>query len=242
MSVVSPKEKRTKNTSAEPLSVSIVIPTLNEAANISQAIEKAQRIKPCEIIVVDGGSHDGTLEHAKSADRRIGSPAGRSLQMNAGAEIASGDVLLFLHADCWLEQGAIEAVRRILQQPDVVGGCFRQKIESPGLFYRLLERGNSLRVKTLKWAYGDQGIFVRKEAFRQAGGFPPIKLMEDLYFIKKLKKLGKIALVDHPIHVSARRWKSKGVIGQTLRNWALISLAQCGVPPDRLARFYENVK
>jgi len=242
VTIASPKEIKTKISSTVPLSVSVVIPTLNEAGNISQAIAKAQQIKPLEVIVVDGGSQDGTLKKAEEADCCLVSPAGRSLQMNAGAEIARGDVLLFLHADCWLEEGAIEAIQRSLQQPEIVGGCFRQKIESPGLLYRMLERGNSFRVKMLKWAYGDQGIFVRNEVFLRVGGFPAIQLMEDLYLMKNLKRLGKIELVDHPITISARRWKAKGVARQTLRNWLLITLAQCGVSPDRLAWFYESVR
>ena len=110
------------------------------------------------------------------------------------------------------------------------------------LRYRLLEWGNGFRVKLLKWAYGDQGIFVRRSVFEQLGGFPDLRLMEDLFFMKQLKKQGRFLLLDARLHVSPRRWQQKGIIRQTLRNWTLITLAQCGVSPDRLANYYPHVR
>ena len=99
-----------------------------------------------------------------------------------------------------------------------VGGCFRQSIDAPGFRYRLLEWGNALRVKACTWAYGDQGIFVRREIFEQIGGFPTLGLMEDLYFMKRLKRTGRFALLDAKIHTSPRRWEQAGIIRQTARN------------------------
>ena len=224
------------------LSLSVIIPTLNEADRIAALIEQTRQLGPCEIVVVDGGSEDGTAQQARDADLVLNSPPGRALQQNAGAAASRGDVLLFLHADCRLSPGSFEAIREVLQQSGVVAGCFRQHIEADGLRYRLLERGNALRVKMWKWAYGDQGIFVRREIFERLGGFPELDLMEDLFFMRRLKRFGRIALLDGPLHVSARRWQQSGVLRQTLRNWMLTGLAVCGVSPNRLARFYPHVR
>ena len=115
-------------------------------------------------------------------------------------------------------------------------------IDAAGWKYRWLERGNAARVRWLGWAYGDQGIFVRRSVFESLGGFPDWKLMEDLYFIKRLRRAGRFVPLDAPILVSARRWQKAGLVRQTLRNWILLTLAHLGVPPDRLARFYPQVR
>ncbi|MBT6155009.1 MAG: glycosyltransferase family 2 protein [Planctomycetaceae bacterium] len=223
--------------------ISIIIPTLNEADRIADVVGRAQALgDDCEVIVVDGGSDDATMSCAQAADICLQVPQGRASQQNAAVQTATGDVLLFLHADCWLEEGALQAVRLALADESIVGGCFRQAIEAAGMRFRLLEWGNALRVKTCKWAYGDQGIFIRRDIFESLGGFPDVRLMEDLLLMKRLKKVGRIALLEQRIHVSARRWQQRGVIRQTLRNWSLIILAQCGVSPNRLAGFYPHVR
>jgi len=222
--------------------ISIIIPTLNEADRIAELIESTRALGECEIVVVDGGSSDDTLNLAQAADLCLTAPQGRAVQQNAGAAASHGEVLLFLHADCRLEPGCLEAVHNCLHDDRIVGGCFRQSIDAPGLQYRLLEKGNALRVKMSKWAYGDQGIFVRREVFRQIDGFPDLRLMEDLFLMKRLKKLGRIALLDARIHVSPRRWQRSGVVRQTLKNWTLITLAQCGISPNRLAKFYPIIR
>ncbi len=223
--------------------ISIIIPTLNEADRIASVLQRTRALQEaCQIVVVDGGSSDGTLLCAGAADVCLSAPQGRASQQNAAAAAASGDVFLFLHADCWIEEGSLEAVHHVLAEPRVVGGCFRQVIDAPGMRYRLLEWGNAQRVRTWKWAYGDQGIFVRRTAFQQVGGFPDVRLMEDLFLMKRLKRLGQIALLEGRIHVSPRRWQQQGVVRQTLRNWSLLALAQCGVSPNRLAGFYPNVR
>ena len=222
--------------------ISVVIPALNEADQIAEVVRSTRSLGDCEIIVVDGGSSDQTAEGACEADIVLTTPPGRAVQQNAGAAASSGEVLLFLHADCRLQTGCFEAVQSALQNPRVVGGCFRQRIDAPGWKYRLIEQGNSARVRLLHWAYGDQGIFVRRSIFEKLGGFPELNLMEDLFFTKRLKREGNIALLDPPIQISARRWQKKGLVRQTLRNWTLITLVHCGVSPDRLARFYPHVR
>ncbi len=222
--------------------ISIIIPTLNESHNIAQVIEAIRNSGEAEIIIVDGGSDDHTLVAASNADVCLSSERGRALQQNAGASVASGDVLLFLHADCLLEKNCLSAIQQALQNQNCIGGCFRQNIDATGLRYRLLEKGNAIRVRCLKWAYGDQGIFVRRDIFGQVGGFPKIKLMEDLYLMKQLKKTGKFQLLDARITISARRWQQKGVVTQTLRNWAFITLAHLGVSPNWLAKHYPHVR
>jgi rSAM/selenodomain-associated transferase 2 len=222
--------------------ISVVIPALNEAAQIAEAVQSTRELGDCEILVVDGGSRDDTAERAKEADFVLVTAPGRALQQNAGAFASTGDVLLFLHADCRLQIGSFEAIHASLQNPKFAGGCFRQQIDAAGWKYRLMERGNALRVQLFKWAYGDQGIFVRRAIFERLGGFPELRLMEDLYFMKRLKREGRIALIDPPLRISARRWQKQGMLRQTLRNWSLITMAHCGVSPDRLARFYPPVR
>lgn len=224
------------------MKVSVIIPTLNEEQQIEAAIDSARSAGECEIIVVDAGSTDRTRDFATKADQCLISPRGRSRQQNAGANSCTGDVYLFLHADCRLGLGAIDAVRRVLDESKCVGGCFRQSIDAEGLKYRLVETGNMLRVKACKWAYGDQGIFVRREVFHQLGGFPELELMEDLFLMKQLKRMGGFALIDPAIHVSSRRWQKHGVLRLTARNWLWLALVHCGVSPNRLAQFYANVR
>lgn len=222
--------------------ISVVIPALHEAGQIAEVIRSTRLAGDCEILVVDGGSRDQTAELAAEADRVLTTPPGRAIQQNAGAATSTGEVLLFLHADCRLPPGGLDAIRAALQEPRYVGGCFRQQIDAKGWKYRLMEEGNAARVRLLKWAYGDQGIFVRRTVFEELGGFPELRLMEDLFFMKRLKREGRIALIDPPLQISARRWQKTGLLRQTLRNWSLITLAHCGISPNRLARFYPHVR
>lgn len=222
--------------------ISVIIPTLNEGVSITRLIAETRRIGVCEIIVVDGGSTDQTLVQAALADRVISSPRGRATQQNLGASASRGEVLLFLHADCRLPVGAFDAIRAGLDDARTVGGCFEQTIAAEGRPYRWLEWGNGLRVRWLRMAYGDQAIFIRKSVFEQLGGFPEVKLMEDVLLMKRLRHAGRFILLPDRITVSARRWQRHGLIRQTLRNWLLLTLALCGVSPNNLARFYPNTR
>lgn len=222
--------------------VSVIIPVLNEAELIADVIARTRKVGDCEIVVVDGGSTDGTMDAARGADQVLSSPRGRARQQNLGAAAATGDVLFFLHADCRLPAGAFDAMAAALQDPRCIGGCFRQSIDAPGIGYRLLEIGNACRVKLLGWAYGDQGIFVRRGVFESLSGYPDLPLMEDLYFMKRLKRQGRMSLLPIRLQVSARRWRKHGIIWQSLRNWWLILRAHCGVPLEKLAVQYRDVR
>ncbi|MEX0711407.1 MAG: TIGR04283 family arsenosugar biosynthesis glycosyltransferase [Pirellulales bacterium] len=219
--------------------VSIIIPALNEEPNIRQAAERAWQTGAAEVIVVDGGSHDATAEAAREAGCRVlAGRRGRGAQQNLGARAAAGDVLLFLHADCWLAHDGLAQIARALDDRRQAAGAFEQRIEADGLLFRLLERGNAWRVRRRGLVYGDQGIFVRRELFDQLNGFPEVALMEDLLFMKRLRRVVWPLLLAGPLHVSARRWQRHGVIRQTVRNSLLLAAARLGVPPDRLARYY----
>lgn len=194
-----------------------------------------------EVFVVDGGSTDGTAAVAESSAARVlHSSPGRAVQMNLGAKASTGEVLLFLHADNWLEAGAVGQIREALTDEHVVAGAFRQRIESPGLPYRWIEWGNARRVAWWRMAYGDQGIFVRREVFEQLGGFAEVPFLEDVLFSRRVRGEGKVALLAGPLHVSARRWQKHGVVRQTLKNWLILSAHHFGVSPHRLAEFYRS--
>ena len=224
------------------MSISIIIPTWNESANIADTIRILRMQQPHEILVVDGGSSDATVEQAKDADRVLVSEPGRAFQMNAGAALAQGEYLLFLHADCWLEAGALRAVEQMLKQPSILAGCFAMRVDTPGWGFRSIDACASARVRWTGIAYGDQGLFLRRRDFERLGGFPRVRFMEDVFFSRTLARHGRVAVVNKKIYVSARRWQKVGLVRQTLRNWTLTVLALAGVAPDRLAEYYPRVR
>jgi rSAM/selenodomain-associated transferase 2 len=167
---------------------------------------------------------------------------GRAVQQNLGAAHAHGDVLCFLHADCQPAVGAADAIRAALADPQFVAGCFVQRINAAGWPYRLLEFGNLRRVLWCGLAYGDQGIFIRRDVFQSLDGFPAWRLMEDVELMRRLRGRGRFAVLRPPLTVSARRWQKRGIVRQTLRNWTLLAMYYAGVPADRLAEFYAHVR
>jgi rSAM/selenodomain-associated transferase 2 len=196
-------------------------------------------LRAAEVIVVDGASSDETAQIARAAGARVEtSPRGRALQQNAGARLASGDVLLFLHADTWLAEGSLGQIAAAMARANVQHGAFCQAIDDSGRIYRWLERGNAARVRWLGMPYGDQGIFVRRVLFEELGGFPEVPLMEDWLLSRRLRRIAPPVLLPGPLNVSARRWRKHGVLRQTARNWSLVAAARLGVPPARLARYY----
>ncbi|MBI3812364.1 MAG: TIGR04283 family arsenosugar biosynthesis glycosyltransferase [Nitrospirae bacterium] len=226
-----------------PPRLSIIIPTLNEAAVIEKTLAALPRAGGIERIVVDGGSSDGTADLAKRhLDMVLMTEAGRGRQMNAGAREARGDILLFLHADAQLSQGAPAAVSTALENPAVVGGAFRLAIDSLRPDLRMVARIANLRTRVTGVPYGDQGIFVRRSVFERLGGYPEWPLLEDLEFGRRLKAAGKVVFLSQSVTVSSRRWDREGVGYATLRNQIFVLLYFLGVSPMRLARWYRPVR
>ena len=222
--------------------ISVVIPTLNEAAILDFTLSQLTRqLEGHELLVVDGGSTDCTRRIAGKYGKVISSECGRARQMNAGAAVASGATLLFLHADVWLEPGAIQGVEAAMAA-GYVGGAFKQRIDGVNPLYRVIESAANFRAHRLKVFYGDGGIFISRTHFQQIGGFPDLPIMEEVGFSRRLRQLGKTTLVKPRIHISPRRWEQNGVLRTTLINWWITLLFFCGVSPPRLAEMYRQIR
>ena len=222
--------------------ISVIIPVLNEAKILDQSLSRlAPQLKGHELIIVDGGSSDKTVLIAKKYGQVISSERGRAGQSNAGAAAASGDILLFLHADVWLDSGAIEGAETAIAA-GYIGGAFKQRIEGEHPLYRLIERAADFRAKRLRIFYGDGGIFIRRSHFDRIGGFPNIPIMEEVEFSRKLRRHGEATLVEPMIHISARRWQKNGIIRTTLTNWLITLLYLLRVPPNHLAKLYHHIR
>lgn len=223
--------------------ISIIIPTLNEAGNIKEAIAITQLSTNVEVIVVDGGSRDDTVKIAQSLGVKvISSSPGRAMQMNAGAVAASGDILLFLHADTRLPTGFDEMVRTALQQSETVAGAFKLRINASLLSLRWVEWGVNVRSHFCQMPYGDQAIFLTKKVFQEIGGFPELLIMEDFELMRRLKRIGRIVIIPTPVLTSARRWLKKGVFKTTLLNQVVIIAYLLGFSPERIYRWYRQDK
>lgn len=222
--------------------VSIIVPVLNEAAALGRTLAPWSNRDGIELIVVDGGSTDATREIASRHARVVQTARGRARQMNAGAAVATGDVLLFVHADTRLPDDAGTAVRTALRDANVVGGAFRLAIEPSTPALRLVAAGANLRARWFGLPYGDQALFVRRTTFAELGGFPDVALMEDLIFVRRLARRGRLMLLPQAVVTSARRWRREGVLTVTLRNQLFVALFACGVRPERLARWYRPVR
>ncbi len=221
--------------------VSVIIPALNEARALPHALESARRGNPHEIIVVDGGSTDGTREIARAHDAiALSSPRGRAAQMNRGAVIATGEWFLFLHADTQLPDDFTSHLRRTLVAPGVVAGAFEFALAEDFPGRRWIERATNARARRRQLPYGDQALFLRRETFRGAGGFRELPIMEDYEFVRRLRRQGRIAVAPAVALTSGRRWRELGVVRTTLLNQAMILGYHLGVPPARLAAWYRR--
>lgn len=223
--------------------LSVIIPALNEAGNIGETIARVLREPGVEVIVVDGGSKDKTAAEATAAGARvITSPPGRALQMNAGAHAASGDTLLFLHADTRLPGDYPMHIEETLSLSSVVAGAFRLRIDSGLKRLRLIEALANFRSQWMGMPYGDQGIFLRKTMFDEVGGVPDMPIMEDYELMRRLKKTGRIAVANACATTSGRRWERLGVLRTTVVNQLVIIGYHMGVPPERLKGWYGRAK
>jgi rSAM/selenodomain-associated transferase 2 len=223
-------------------SATVVIPVLDDVELLSGLLARLEGGPQARTVVVDASSgeavralcarHGGVLWRA--------SVRGRGIQMNAGAEGAETDWLLFLHADARLPEGWMGELDRAARASGIAGGCFRLALDSTAPQARRLERLVAWRTRVLKLPYGDQALFVRRDVFEALGGYRPWPLMEDVDLVRRLKRRGGLWRSDLPVTVSARRWEREGWIWRSAQNLALLSLFFLGVPPARLARLYDR--
>lgn len=219
--------------------LSIIVPVLDEAPGIVAALIALQplRIRGHEVIVVDAGSADATAELAGPlADRVLVSPRGRALQMNLGADCAGGDAFVFLHADTRLPGDADSLIAEALATH--CWGRFDVRIDSPKAMLAVVSAMMNLRSRLSGIATGDQAMFATRTAFGEAGGFPPIALMEDVALSSTLKRLGPPACLAAKVVTSARRWERNGIFGTIVLMWRLRLAYALGADPQRLARIY----
>ena len=222
---------------AAAATLSVIIPTLNEEARLAELLEYLKRSKPHEIIVADGGSSDRTLEIAKTAGVRvISAPTGRAVQMNLAAAMATGEFLLFLHADTLPPPGYPQIIRRLLQMPGTSAGAFRFELAGNLAAAPLIEPLVHLRCRLGGTPYGDQGLFLRRRIFRHLGGFPDWPVLEDLHFVRQLKRLGPVRLAPQAARTSARRWEDGGTARTFLRHQMMLIAYRLGIPPRMIAK------
>lgn len=223
------------------MSISIIIPALNEAAHLAATIRSANSSSTTEVIVVDGGSHDATVAVAESTGARVlSTEPGRARQMNAGAKVAKGNIFLFLHADTLLPAQFDQYVKQALAQEKAVAGAFQLGLDGTQRGLRCIEAMANWRSRQWQMPYGDQAIFMRADAFDGVGGFPDLPLMEDFELMRRLRKQGRIVLAPAKVVSSARRWLKLGVIKTTALNQLLIAAYLGGIAPATLTRWYRR--
>ena len=234
-----------------PPTVAVILPVFNEARHLEKSLSELLVGHPFdEVIVVDGGSTDASVEivcKLMSADMTgsqpipylIQAPRGRAQQMHAGAQVASADALLFLHADTTLPPDAVEQIRNAIRG-DYPCGRFDVRLSGRHFLFRVIERLMNWRSRVSGIATGDQGLFVRRDVYCMLGGFAPIALMEDIELSTRLKWVGKPARLRGPVIASSRRWEERGILRTILLMWALRFLYWLGVSPERLARWYDR--
>jgi len=225
------------------LKVSIIVPTLNEELVLEKTLTQFQQLSPHELIVSDGGSDDDTRNIAgRFSHRVITGSAGRALQMNVGADEATGNILLFLHADSRIEPESYRKMQQCMQNPKWIGGAFTLCIESGKWSLKLIALLANIRSKYFGLAYGDQGFFVRKEVFKDMNGFSPLPICEDLDFYHRLRKKGPVILLKEKAHTSPRRWIKEGILFTTARNTLIAVLFGLGFPPHILTKWYLAIR
>ncbi len=224
-------------------SISVIIPTLNEAAELPETLRRLRLVPEVrEVIIADGGSRDDTVKLAQEAGRMVvNCESGRGRQLRAGAERATGEVVLFLHADTWVPPAAGRALRACLARPGVVAGGFYKVFRDPPSW---LVRGSRFkcwwRLLVARHVMADQGIFLRRETLTRIGGVPDVPLMEEFELCKRLRLLGRIALADATVVTSARKFRKLGVLRTYALMWRVTAGYHRGVPLEELRRWYEG--
>ncbi|MDX2272432.1 MAG: TIGR04283 family arsenosugar biosynthesis glycosyltransferase [Cyanobacteriota bacterium] len=232
-------------------SIAIIIPTYQEETTLATCLEHLQpQAPPFHVLVVDGGSSDATLSIAQDWRNRLNYPLwvglapqrGRAAQMNWGSQQTDAEILLFLHADSHLPPQALSAIQAVMLSPEVVGGRFHVRLDSSDWPYPLISWGINSRSRLTGMFTGDMGIFIRRTAFQQLGGYPIQPLMEDLELAGRMGKLGKKVFLPEMIITSSRRWQQKGP-------WKTVALMQIlrasyrlGIPASQLAQWYQTVR
>ncbi len=221
---------------------SIIVPVFNEAALIRTFLSHLREQAPeAEIIVADGGSTDGTPDLATGlCDQIVISECNRAVQMNSGTRAARGDVLWFLHADSEVPPGCLNEIARIMRDPTVGGGYFRIRLPRPAV-YRLTDSFAHYAGLLLRLRCGDHGVFCRRSAFIDIGGFPNVPIMEDVEFFRRLHECGRVVCSKKRIAVSPRRYEAIGRLRLTLAYGVIATLYVFGVPLSVLARIYRRV-
>ncbi|EAW34066.1 TIGR04283 family arsenosugar biosynthesis glycosyltransferase [Lyngbya sp. PCC 8106] len=227
--------------------ISIIIPVLNEEETLKSVLSKLPNYADIEVIIVDGGSVDNTVKVAQIFRQNteievqiLETVRGRAHQMNMGAKLATGEILLFLHADTQLPERFEKWVRQVLDQAKVIAGAFELKITASVTGLRWVEQGVKWRSRFLQMPYGDQAIFLKASTFWDVGGFRELPLMEDFELVGQLRRRGKIALVPVAVTTSGRRWQKLGVLRTTLINQMIIIAYLLGISPRRLANWYRS--
>lgn len=223
-----------------PMEIAVVIPALNERERIEACVRSVLAQAPAtEVLVVDGGSTDGTAEIARGCARVAASRRGRARQMNEGARRTSGELLLFLHADTVLHPQALGTLLGKLADPAAVGGTFSLRFDSEHPLLRMC--AFFTRFGPALFHYGDQGIFVRRTVFEQLGGFDEnLPIMEDVDFLRRMRRSGRTLVVRRPVTTSARRFEAHGMARQQVLNGLLLALYHVGAEPEKLARWYDG--
>jgi rSAM/selenodomain-associated transferase 2 len=236
------------NSGSDPLKrFSIILPVLNEADLINPMIDHLAVLDgndKCEIIVVDGSPDGDTIKSVTREEVQcVKSSQGRANQMNAGAAMATGEILIFLHADTRLPRQALELISKVITRQTLIGGAFDLRIDTKRLILKIIARIASLRSRLTRIPYGDQAIFIYKDYFNQVGGYPEIPLMEDVALMQRIKRAGgRIGIIPEPVITSARRWEQEGILYTTMRNWILLSAYTLGMTPDKLVKYYKAAK
>ncbi|MBL8843722.1 MAG: TIGR04283 family arsenosugar biosynthesis glycosyltransferase [Planctomycetes bacterium] len=220
--------------------VSVIVPALADGAALTAHLPRLAREREvAEVIVADGGGNDAAAAAiAACGALRVPCGGGRGPQLNAGAAAARSELLLFLHADCWLADGALDEACARLLAPGVGAVVFRQRIEGERFAYRLIEAAASRRARVHGSPYGDSGLLLRRADFERIGGFPPLPIAEDLAMAPRLSTLGAIVETERPLHLSARRWERHGIVKTTLLNRVVAWGFRLGVAPAKLYRVY----
>lgn len=230
------------------MTISVIIPTLNEHTALACTMRHTGALGFDELIVVDGGSTDGTLQLAEGLGTRVANARvitaarGRARQMNAGASRSRGETLLFLHADTLLPANAGQLIETTLTDRTVVGGRFDVRFDSSSRWGLIISSLMNRRSRLTGISTGDQAIFVRRGTFEQLGGFSDIPLMEDIEFSMRLKRAGQIAALRETVTTSFRRWETQGPLRTILLMWTLRFMYWMGVSPSRLNLWYKTIR